>query len=112
MLTGYFYPTTYPRIGNREAPPASSEISRLLAAAVVNKNFRELLLRDPSQALAQGYRGESFSLSPKERELVISIQAGDLNDFALQITSQKEREAQSGRITWIPTQQDALAFGP
>jgi hypothetical protein len=71
-------------------PPAVShrtgELSRLLAAAVVNAKFRNLLLTNPAQALASGYLGESFYLAPEEEDLILSIQATSLAEFALQLT--------------------------
>jgi hypothetical protein len=65
--------------------PNSSGISRVFAAAVVNQQFRELLLRDPHEALRKGYLGESFSLSPEEHGLIVSIRADSLSDLAKQV---------------------------
>jgi hypothetical protein len=65
-----------------------SEISRLLTAAVVNTNFRRLLLANPAMALAVGYDGEKFRLSHEDRELILSIQANSIQDFARQIIEQ------------------------
>ena len=90
--------------------PHTSDISRLLAAAVVNRKFRELLLVDPCQALDQGYEGENFSLTAYERKIVISIQAEDLNDFALQITSYKEVGLCSQGVDWYPSSHNALVL--
>lgn len=59
----------------------SPELSRLISAAVVNKAFCRLLLRDPATALESGYLGESFRLPPNERALVLSIKASSLADF-------------------------------
>jgi len=87
MLTEFAPPTAYPKqVRDKDTSP-SSAINRLLAAAVVNKNFRDLLLTDPGLALAQGYQDEIFSLDYQERSLVLSIQADNLRDFALQIIS-------------------------
>jgi hypothetical protein len=58
------------------------EISKLLTAAVVNSNFRKLLLTNPAQALAGGYNGEAFRLSKEEREHVMRIKARTLAEFA------------------------------
>jgi hypothetical protein len=62
------------------------ELSRLLSAAVVNKKFCRLLLTDPEIALASGYNGESFRLAKEEHELIMSIRAQNLADFARQLT--------------------------
>lgn len=68
----------------------SREISRLLAAAVVNHKFSHLLLNDPRSALTSGYNGESFQLSPEETKLVMSISASSLQDFASQLVAKTE----------------------
>lgn len=62
-------------------------LNQLVSAATVNGRFCSTLLRDPAQALAVGYFGHSFSLTPEERDLVIGIQAQRLEDFAAQIYS-------------------------
>ncbi len=67
------------------------EISRLLSAAVVNKRFCKLLLSSPATALATGYNGESFRLAKEEKDLVLSIRAKTLEDFARQITVQRNQ---------------------
>jgi hypothetical protein len=58
----------------------------MFAAAVVSRSFRDLLLRDPEQALKQGYMGKRFSLSPEDASLIISLNAGSLGDLAKQVT--------------------------
>lgn len=68
----------------------SREISRLLAAAVVSHKFSHLLLNDPRSALASGYNGESFQLSPEETKLVMSISASSLQDFAAELVARTE----------------------
>lgn len=60
-------------------------LNQLLCAATVNGRFREMLLRDPAQAIATGYFEHSFCLTPEERDLVVGIQAGRLEDFAAQV---------------------------
>lgn len=62
------------------------EISRLISAAVVNQNFCQMLLNNPKRALASGYQGETFSLGREEREMIFSIKASTLADFATQLT--------------------------
>jgi len=64
-----------------------SEVNRLLAAAVVNKNFRQFLLNDPVQALEAGYQGEKFTFTSSERDLIVSIQAKSLAELAGQLIS-------------------------
>jgi hypothetical protein len=60
-------------------------LNQLLCAATVNGRFRETLLRNPAQAIASGYLDHTFCLTPEEKEMVISIQAQQLEDFAMQV---------------------------
>ena len=62
-----------------------SGLNSVFAAAIVNQNFREALLRNPEAALDQGYLGRRFSLSQKETSLILSITASSLADLARQI---------------------------
>lgn len=75
--------------GEVRTPPARSganrEVNRLLSAAVINERFRHLLLSDAKTALEMGFNGETFSLSPEERERVLSIRATSLQSFAEQL---------------------------
>ncbi len=67
-------------------PRDGKELSRLMNAAIVNKEFCSMLLTNPAGALASGCNGESFCLSPDEEQLVLSIRASSLVDFARQLT--------------------------
>lgn len=79
---------------DRELPllGVSSELNRLLTAAVVNRRFCRLLLTNPLGALTHGYRGESFRLNPIEIRRVSAIRATSLRDFALQLLVNDEVE--------------------
>jgi hypothetical protein len=66
----------------------SANISRLLTAAVVNQGFCKLLLSNPEQAISSGYNGEAFRLDRHEKELVLSIRANSLADFAGKVTNE------------------------
>lgn len=70
------------RNGYRE----NSDISRLLAAAVVSRQFCSLLLADPARAISMGFAGEHFSLTAEEYEMVLSARAATLPEFAQQIS--------------------------
>ena len=56
--------------------------SRLITAAVVNKQFRKMLLTNPSRALELGCNSESFNLCGEEKDRVLAIRAASLEDFA------------------------------
>ena len=67
-------------------PSDYTELSRLLAAAIVNDQFKMLLLDDPESALENGYLGESFQLTEEERALLVSIRSGTLTELAKQLS--------------------------
>ncbi|MGE5250925.1 MAG: hypothetical protein ACM3QS_12025 [Bacteroidota bacterium] len=58
---------------------------RLFAAAIVNRQFRESLLREPHAALINGYPGQIDPLSEDEKALITSIRADSLSDLARQV---------------------------
>jgi len=62
-----------------------SNINRLLAAAVINTGFRSLLLNNPRMALQAGFAEEQFTLSAQAEELLASIHAPSLKEFARQL---------------------------
>jgi hypothetical protein len=64
---------------------SSSGLSQVFAAAVVNQQFCNMLLQDPSIALQKGYLGQAFSLSKEEQDLITSIRAKSLSDLAKQV---------------------------
>ncbi|MBX3015335.1 MAG: hypothetical protein KF832_27695 [Caldilineaceae bacterium] len=68
----------------------TSEIDRLLTAAVVNRRFCRLLLSNPMAALTHGYRGEAFRLNPDEVHRLCKIRATSLRDFAIQLLTAAE----------------------
>jgi hypothetical protein len=74
--------------------PCQKEYSRLLTAAVVNANFRKLLLTNPAQALKAGYCEETFRFSHEEIQRMSNIQATSLADFAEQLIQHKTQVPQ------------------
>ena len=65
----------------------SSDLSRLLSAAVVSPDFCSMLLQNPARALNGGYCDTKFALPPSEEALVLSIEAATLQEFASEIVS-------------------------
>jgi hypothetical protein len=61
------------------------EVSRLLAAAVINPEFCQLLLDNPELAMDNGFQGENFLFTEGERDLILSIRADSLADLARQL---------------------------
>ncbi len=68
------------------ASQAKQEYSRILTAAVINNQFRKLLLANPGKAIESGYGGEMFSLAREEKRRVAAIRATSLADFATQLS--------------------------
>lgn len=62
-----------------------SGLPQLFAAAVVSRQFREKLLREPEAALASGYLGQTFALTDQEQNLIKSIRANSLADLAQKV---------------------------
>lgn len=84
------------------------EWNRLLSAAIVNPTFCKQLLQDPSRAIAGGYHGQQFALTPEEISLVSGVKANGLQDLAAHIagwlTPEPNRSA-----SWNRTPQWELA---
>ncbi len=77
-----------------------SELNRLLSAAIVSTNFRNLLINSPESALAKGYQGEKFNLSSEEYHWLVSIQASDLPDFATQLLEYQNARKPANEIAF------------
>ena len=84
-------PQTYQRsllpLRVAENPRNVAGLSKLFEAAVLNRQFCQLLLSQPEAALGQGYMGTTFDLTSEEQALIISIQANSLPDLAQQVTA-------------------------
>ena len=65
---------------------ASAEYSRIISAAVINHQFRQMLLNDPIKAISNGYSGEQFDIDNDEKNRLATIKASSLADFAMQLT--------------------------
>jgi len=69
-----------------ESSSNSNGLVRLLAAAIVSKEFCRMLLDDPEWALEEGYQGETFFLTKEEYDSLLSIQAASLTELARRMT--------------------------
>lgn len=76
-----------PAVAFKYQPPVAkrSGLHRLFAAAVVNSQFRERLLCEPESALANGYLGQTFTLTDQERTIIRTVRAKNLTDFAQKV---------------------------
>jgi hypothetical protein len=80
LVTPNAYTGSFPRKSN------GREISRLISAAVVNNGFCQMLLKNPKMAIDHGFKGETFSFEREEQDLILSIRASNLAEFANQLT--------------------------
>lgn len=71
--------------GFRRSPVERSGLHRLFAAAIVSDQFRTTLLREPEQALTNGYLGQTFTLTDQEKSIIRTIRAKNLTDFAQKV---------------------------
>jgi hypothetical protein len=67
------------------------EFSRILTAAVINSQFRQMLLANPGKAIENGYAGERFFLAGEDKQRLGSIRATSLADFAFQLNRTLEQ---------------------
>lgn len=82
MINTHHYPNRTP-----QNPILKNELSRVISAAVVNRQFCALLLKNPTAALSTGYSGENFSLAQEERAKLGTIRASSLAEFAAQVAA-------------------------
>ena len=76
---------TLPQTAFSRPKEGMNGLNRLFAAALVNHNFREQLLKEPHAALMNGYPGQVSPLTEEEKALVTSIKAASLSDLAKQV---------------------------
>lgn len=72
-------------INSNDRSDALKEYSRILTAAVISSQFRQMLLSNPAKAIAAGFGGEAFCLENEEKNRVASIRAATLADFASEL---------------------------
>lgn len=73
-----------PRVSS--AQPPQREISYMLSAAAVSRKFAEMLLVDRARALDVGYQGRSFQFCAADRDMILSIRAATVQEFAVALT--------------------------
>jgi len=73
-----------PLVLGKSTPPRTG-LQRLFAAAIINHQFRETLLKKPEDALLAGYLGQTFSLTDQERTIIKSIRAETITDLAQKV---------------------------
>lgn len=72
-------------ITNEQLEADLSSLRRLLAAAVINQFYCELLLKTPAQAVKAGFGGEMFPMSEATLTVVAAVKAGTLSEFIYSI---------------------------
>jgi hypothetical protein len=85
-------------LASRPSGPLANcrEFSRLISAAVINQNFCNLLLTSPAAALTTGYGGETFQLTAEQQNLILSIRATSLSNFAMQLVASRNGNGRNG----------------
>jgi hypothetical protein len=76
---------TYPTLKLSKPVSARTGLHRLFAAAIVSDQFRETLLNKPEEALANGYLGQTFLLTDREKMIIKSVRADTLTDLAQKV---------------------------
>ena len=76
---------TYPVLKLSKPISARTGLHRLFAAAIVSDQFCQTLLHRPEEALANGYLGQIFVLTDREKTIIKSIRANTLTDLAQQV---------------------------
>lgn len=77
-------PVFHPILFDPEAA-VKAEFGRLIHAAIINPNFRKLLLSNPKLSIESGYCGESFHFSPDLKHKITLIKASTLEEFSAQL---------------------------
>jgi len=77
-------PINYSRPNSRHQE-VTREYGRILSAAVISAQFRQLLLSNPGMAVSAGFAGEKFQLDNEDRNRLTAIRATTLADFASQL---------------------------
>ena len=71
----------------------AKEYSRILTAAVISSQFRQMLLSNPGKAISAGFAGEAFYLENEEKNRLAAIRATTLADFATELTLMQTQRA-------------------
>ena len=78
----YLTDHSHDEIAQAELVDLEGGLSRLLAAAVINRRLHHTLLTNPKAVLQVGYQGEPFGLSATEVEILVTVRAETLIEFA------------------------------
>lgn len=73
------------------------ELERLVSAAAVDKQYRQLLLRDPIRA-SEGYHADRFRLTPEEKAVITNIHTDDYETFVKVVAHWIEQKRSLARI--------------
>ena len=73
-----FQMPNFPRLLNKE-------LNSLIATALLDPEFCDLLLSNPAMAVEMNGEQDSFNLSAEDKTLLLSIQAVSLSDLATRI---------------------------
>ena len=91
-----------PVIRQTDSLPSNDELNRLLSAAVVSKSFRNMLLTNPEIAVASGYQGETFNLSPEDQNWLYSSRSASLVDLAANMVAYQQESKLKLPVDHVP----------
>jgi len=74
--------------------PRNNELSRLLSAALVSPQYKQMVLQEPERALAEGYMGQHFDLDAVDSAIVCSRQANTLQELAIALVNHSRAQQQ------------------
>lgn len=85
----------YLLVGNQLDQEKAGEMNRLFNAALVDHRFCNLLLTQPGLALTDGYNGEQFHLSFRDRQFILTAKSPSLADLAMRWVKLNNPETKS-----------------
>ena len=108
LMTGKAEPTA-----TQHRRPRNNELSRLLSAALVSQQFKQMVLQQPERALAEGYMGQHFDLDAVDRAIVCSRQANTLQELAIALVNharaQQQEQPRWGKLAEASSSQGDFA---
>ena len=80
-----FFERTSVRMCQDPNEAVKAECGRLIHAAVISRRFLSNLLANPIKSIDEGFCGEKFAFTRKEKQRIRLIRAANLADFSRQL---------------------------
>ncbi|HNB50640.1 MAG TPA: hypothetical protein PK530_01785 [Anaerolineales bacterium] len=88
-----------------------TDLNRLIAAAVIDREFCALLLTNPLRAIGEGYYGEYFQFSPEAKARIGTIEASSLSEFAQKLVESPVSPENSNHIKRNGSKKHSFSYG-